>query len=746
MNLNELRYNYDSFKDLYEEDMIVIYKGNIYPVYSHDTSNNNIKYTEDLLKLLSKQFPGLKDRVLDDSEHLKSAFTRHAQLDDAFWNFVDVPGILIGNVEEGADGMVLNFIGNDMDIRNSKELNAFMQTDIAKDFSGIMINDRPVDTNTLPQRNQIQNIPLANPVYHGTAERWLSLILTKGLKTDGTHSNWGVQNKGFTFMAADFATAEEYAQNAARRGASKPVVLEIDTNCIDKNNIVLDYDFVVSYSSDPENSPYNVTNNNRKAFYRGNVASNQKANGTKYNKFGYKGVVMPNAIKAVFLFDKTIFDYKRYTKEEYLNLPKYNGMVKSHIVKENIGNTIRLYHSTSYDGAFSILHDGYMDTHTYHKGECKKNVIWFSSKSGDYGAEVEFSIDVPEDEISNSYDTKFVWQNNAHLICQENISIDSYNFRINKIDGISPEEAYKNLGHNVDKFVEVMCNLSNNELSDERFVSLILKQCGIPKSAYFGEEEIEEGMNKINEVSMNDVSLKSFEIKDELNPKFWIDDKLNSRVRLKLLDIADDFLDGIAVTWVKPEDIVLTGSIANYNWSKYSDVDVHILMDYKKIYKKTEFVKDYFDSKKEVWEDTHQKLKIYGFPVEIYVEDVNAVNNSSGVYSLNSNKWIKEPNDFQDANLNSSYIKKTAAKLMTDIDNIEKKLNRTNDEHKVDVLSDKMRNVFNKLKNLRKEGLSTKQNEMSSGNIIWKVMRRSGYLEKIWDVINKSYDRINSIK
>ena len=110
---------------------------------------------------------------------------------------------------------------------------------------------------------------------------------------------------------------------------------------------------------------------------------------------------------------------------------------------------------------------------------------------------------------------------------------------------------------------------------------------------------IGENEERLNEVEASDISLKSFEIQDELNPKFWINNKLNSRIRLKLLDLADEFIDTLAVDWVKPEDIVLTGSIANYNWSKYSDVDVHILIDYKKIWKKTEFVQDYFDSKKE---------------------------------------------------------------------------------------------------------------------------------------------------
>lgn len=250
---------------------------------------------------------------------------------------------------------------------------------------------------------------------------------------------------------------------------------------------------------------------------------------------------------------------------------------------------------------------------------------------------------------------------------------------------------------------------------------------------------------QLNEVDSQDINLKSFEVQDRLNPKFWINNKINSRVRLKLLDLADEFYDSLNIKWVKPKDIVLTGSIANYNWSKYSDVDVHILIDYKDVWKKTKIVKDYFDSKKELWLQEHDGLKIYGFPVEIYVEDTNEKNNNSGIYSLNKNKWIVEPNDFQDASINEEYIKRVSAKIMTQIDDIEEKLQKEKDSHKLEVLSTKMKKLFEKLHRQRKESLE-KHGELGTYNIIWKVLRRTDYLDKIWDIINTVYNKVNSIK
>ena len=253
-------------------------------------------------------------------------------------------------------------------------------------------------------------------------------------------------------------------------------------------------------------------------------------------------------------------------------------------------------------------------------------------------------------------------------------------------------------------------------------------------------------MIDINEVSSKNINLSSFKIKEELHPKFWPKGKLNSRVRLRLMDIADDFIEELSIDWVKPKDIILTGSIANYNWSRYSDVDIHILIDFKKVYpKNTDFVDDYFKSKKENWLSNHEDLKIFGFPIEISVEDSNEDNPSSGRYSLYKNKWIVDPDDFQDAVISQDFVKKRAAKFMTQIDNIEKELKKEKDLHKCEKYGDKVYKIFEKLKNMRGEGLESAKKEMSSGNIIYKIMRRAEYIDKIWDIYNESYDKVNSI-
>lgn len=255
---------------------------------------------------------------------------------------------------------------------------------------------------------------------------------------------------------------------------------------------------------------------------------------------------------------------------------------------------------------------------------------------------------------------------------------------------------------------------------------------------------IEESVMTDETIYPDEISLDSFEVKDELNPKFWVGGKLKTNVRIRLLDIAHDFFEDLDVRWIKPKDVVLTGSLANYNWSKYSDIDLHIIVDFSEVYDKTEFVEDYFNSKKIIWNEAHDTLKIYGFPVEVYVEDYKAPSESSGVYSLVTNEWINEPEQMDDGKMHRDYIKDVSAKCMNKIDELSDKC-ETKDIEVLKKVSYKAKRLFDGLKDLRKKGLKSPYKEMSSGNIIWKVLRRTEYLDKLYEIIDKTYNKIKTI-
>ena len=68
----------------------------------------------------------------------------------------------------------------------------------------------------------------------------------------------------------------------------------------------------------------------------------------------------------------------------------------------------------------------------------------------------------------------------------------------------------------------------------------------------------------------------------ELNPKFWEKEKMDPQIRKKLLTIASDFWKSLKRD-IPVIDVQLTGSIANFNWTPESDLDVHILIDFSQI-------------------------------------------------------------------------------------------------------------------------------------------------------------------
>lgn len=265
---------------------------------------------------------------------------------------------------------------------------------------------------------------------------------------------------------------------------------------------------------------------------------------------------------------------------------------------------------------------------------------------------------------------------------------------------------------------------------------------GEPSPSYVNEN-IDESL------APSEVDLSSFNIKKELNPKFWKNDRLDSRIRMKLLDIADDFINFLGVDWVKPEDITITGSLANYNWNqKYSDIDLHIIMDYSKVDERTDFVDNYFYSQKKLWNEEHKDLKIFGFPVEVYVQDINKKHTSSGVYSLDKDKWLTEPEreKLSKKKVNKERIKKTVSQYTERIDKLVDDSKNTNgDDYKMRKVYEGAQQLFDEIKKLRREDLSDANNEISEGNIIFKALRRLGYIDKLDKVINKGYNTLNSL-
>lgn len=239
-----------------------------------------------------------------------------------------------------------------------------------------------------------------------------------------------------------------------------------------------------------------------------------------------------------------------------------------------------------------------------------------------------------------------------------------------------------------------------------------------------------------------DVDLSSFRIKDKLDPTIWdlVDGQyvIKKNIRQRLLIIADDFFDSLDLDFVDIQDVIFTGSLANYNWSNFSDIDLHIVLDFADVDKNEEIVKGYFNSKKSVWNDEHD-IKIKGYDVEIYVQDIKEKHYSTGVYSLLHNKWLIKPSKDQKIK-DSGMIKTKASDYMNLIDSLDSFY----EKGYYNYLIKKIDRIKEKIKKMRQTGLES-GGEFSNENLIFKVLRRTGYIEKLYDLQLKAYDRAFSL-
>jgi len=133
-------------------------------------------------------------------------------------------------------------------------------------------------------------------------------------------------------------------------------------------------------------------------------------------------------------------------------------------------------------------------------------------------------------------------------------------------------------------------------------------------------------------------ALKSFEVNDTLEPEVWENEKLIPEVREALLKIVNDFLIDLPFD-LDPEDITLTGSLANYNWSKYSDIDLHIVLDFETVDENVDLARELFRNLQMNWNTRHD-IFMKGYEVEIYFQDSQEPHLSTGIYSIQNDSWL----------------------------------------------------------------------------------------------------------
>ena len=216
---------------------------------------------------------------------------------------------------------------------------------------------------------------------------------------------------------------------------------------------------------------------------------------------------------------------------------------------------------------------------------------------------------------------------------------------------------------------------------------------------------------------------------EELSVKIWKDEKLKPDIREQLLEIADAFIEYLGIS-IDVLDITLTGSYANYNYTPYSDIDLHIIIDPKSINRDIDLVEEFLKAKKKLFNFRHD-IRVLNIEVELFAQDVNAPSVESGIYSIKDDKWLIKPDKFR-----SSFDKRNVSKKVR---YLRKQINMEIDEAKMTRSTTDLDKLIKKINKMRQSGLE-KGGEMSDENIIYKVLRSEGDIQKLYDMRDNIFD------
>lgn len=219
------------------------------------------------------------------------------------------------------------------------------------------------------------------------------------------------------------------------------------------------------------------------------------------------------------------------------------------------------------------------------------------------------------------------------------------------------------------------------------------------------------------------VLTENFEVHETLNPKLWSsDNKLLDDVKVKIVEIIEQF----TTTCELPLNIVdaqLVGSNASYNYTQYSDLDVHIICNFELLDIPKDILQLAYNAVKAKF-NTDYDIKIRGIDVELYVEDIHSTAVSNGVYSLYEDRWLKFPKpliNIPQVDIESEY-QEWAIKFTNAI-------NSNN--------SDIILNTINDIYLIRKNSLAV-EGEYGKGNQLFKELRNQGLLTAAKDAYKAS--------
>ena len=220
----------------------------------------------------------------------------------------------------------------------------------------------------------------------------------------------------------------------------------------------------------------------------------------------------------------------------------------------------------------------------------------------------------------------------------------------------------------------------------------------------------------------------TLEYHDTLNPKIWDGEELKPEVQAKLLQIAKKWATFAKIPDFAITDIILVGGNANYNWTKFSDLDLHVVVNREDLADCPDLLDDYLQNKKQLWALVHD-ITIYGHDVELYAQDKETpYPKKQGVYSIKDKKWIAQPKH-EDVDFRGPAL---LAKVKQYTERIDTLISTNAEDESFSKLKEKF-------KNMRSSGLK-KIGEFSMENLIFKELRNRGVIDKMTQYLQSRQD------
>jgi len=219
--------------------------------------------------------------------------------------------------------------------------------------------------------------------------------------------------------------------------------------------------------------------------------------------------------------------------------------------------------------------------------------------------------------------------------------------------------------------------------------------------------------------------IEKFEVHDTLNPKLWTaDNRLRDDVKLRLIDIIEQFVSTCDIE-LNIVDAHLVGSNASYNYTEYSDLDVHLISNFDLIDAPKDIIQTMYNALKAKFNADYD-ISIRGVNVEVYVEDIRSTSISNGVFSLYEDRWLRFPKKLTDV---------PQVDIDDEVAEWSLKFTQAIDSNNSEAIT----NVINDLYMLRKNSLDT-EGEYGAGNLTFKEIRNLGLL----DTAKEAYKKFRS--